>query len=168
MEILTTTEIKGIVDDFIIYVNNYYPSSYALFDLLRSTGCRIKEATIRTRWSVTPPTFQLKPLKGNNIRDFTTADLSQTAVNYLINFPPYPQEIPQRKYQVQFDNFKANRIILRGEKPISTHLFRHNYARQLRQSGLTDIQIQKKLGETQLASALEYLNTSIRSNYYSS
>lgn len=163
---LTTAQILGIINDFMSFIPSWYPQSIDIFSLLKDTGCRIQEATDPIRWRRLGSDYALKPLKGNDIRTFSTAELSQNTIVYLNNFPNYPQEIPMRKYQQQFDYFKGNVTILRGQKEISTHLFRHNYARQLRVNGLTDVQVQNKLGERTLSSALEYLDTKIFSDYY--
>ena len=48
-----------------------------------------------------------------------------------------------------------------GQKNGGVHLFRHNYAKQQRSLGLSDIQVAGKMGLTTAGSALRYINSNV-------
>lgn len=165
MILLDYPNLLSCVNDIITNIQTFRPTYYNEFRLQYDTGCRIKEAVDKSFWSYSFPNWILEPQKNNNLRTFSPAELSQNSLEYL--FSPW-QLIPDKfynKYDYVFQNSTEGRVFTVGQKHCTTHIFRHLYAKRLKNEGLLDFEIQIKLGEKTIDSARNYIYSDVYVNF---
>lgn len=156
--IITDSELNTILYEA-FYTNRSIESEIRLLiEILYSTGCRINDILEYERWSVLMNgNIQLQPQKRNNLRIFEPADLPTLFYDNLVNdintFDGYYYD----KCEYYINEILRKNAIKRNKKYLTTHLFRHNYCKKLHNLGMTDEQIQLKLGLLNLASAQNYI-----------
>jgi integrase len=136
------------------------------YENLINNGFRLSELLDYNRFQVLQDniiTFQ--PLKRNNLRLFTYNDLTPLFYNSIVNrYPLYHSFSVHQTYTI-FQRYFPIQNIHHRTKPLSNHVFRHYYAKQLLLSGLTEEQIQSKMGEKNLISSNGYVYSKL--TYYS-
>ena len=139
------------------------PFLFPFFEVMYFTGCRASEAIDQSLWGLTNPgVIILKPNKGNNSRIFNLNEIPESYQEYLKcdtvqRFAP--------KYDQLNYNFKQLFIypqVYIGDKKCTLHLFRHDYAKRLKDMGLTDSEVQDKLGEKSISSVMAYIDSLYR------
>jgi len=131
--------------------------AYNTFGILYYGGFRISEIISLGTLDLNNGTFVMQPRKGNNVRTLSYTDfpldfrdiIKHSTSVFLFNSVSNAQHF--------FSNHWKYKTIFHKTKNVSSHLFRHNYAKKLKSQGLTDGQIQLKLGEKQLSSAQNYI-----------
>lgn len=156
--IITDSELNTILYEA-FYTNRSIDNEIRLLiEILYSTGCRINDILEYERWSVLMNgNIQLQPQKRNNLRIFEPAELPTLFYDNLVanidTFDGYYYD----KCEYYINEILRKNAIKRNKKYLTTHLFRHNYCKKLHNSGMTDEQIQLKLGLLNLASAQNYI-----------
>lgn len=126
------------------------------------TGCRANDVIEFERWSnVGNNTIRLNPQKGNNFRDFDKSILDGSLVSCIENNVNLFEGLFYRKYQYYMASILGRFCFSLGSKNISTHLFRHNYAKKLKSSGYSDSDIKTMMGERNQVSANQYIYSQI-------
>lgn len=122
------------------------------------TGCRANDVLGFDRWTLLGNgNLQLQPQKNNLLRVFTPAEIDVDFYASVVNNIDYFEGLFYRKYEYYIERIFHNHLFRINQKPVSTHLFRYNYARKLKASGSTDLEIKDKLGERRLSSAQAYI-----------
>lgn len=128
------------------------------FENLINNGFRLSELLDFSRFTVIQDniiTFQ--PLKRNNLRLFTDNDFTPLFYNSILNkYPLYHSFSVHQTYTI-FERYFPIQNIHHKTKPISNHVFRHYYAKKLFLSGLTEEEIQTKMGEKNIISSNNYI-----------
>lgn len=162
MNLLTNIQINsicwGVAHSFLLYGEHLSLCAQLQF----YTGCRANDALQFNRWSLLANgNVILQPQKNNLIRTFAQVDLPHKFYIYLAeNYNPFVGLLYDKyQYYVGLSLRKYSPVI--GNKGITTHLFRHNYAKKLKDLGFTDIDICQKMGERQQASANMYIYSNI-------
>lgn len=125
-------------------------------------GCRANDLLEFNRWSVLlSGQLQLIPQKGNNVRLFDLSEVNDDWYYSVATNSSLLNSLNYRKY-----NYYVERALKKWDfhvmsKNISTHVFRHNYAKKLHDSGMSDVDVQTKLGERRLSSAQGYIYSNI-------
>ncbi len=162
MQILTDKEIDKICKKVLqtSELNDIF--LYSLFDSLYKTGLRVGEIIDFSRWSIIDKKYlQVQTLKGSNPRTFKNKELNQIYVDLTRYNTTYLAQFNYKNLSRAFNRFAPYSQLLIGNKQVSTHLFRHNKAKQLKAKGYSDIEIQTYLGEKDLKNALVYINSKI-------
>jgi len=154
-------DLDAFLRSLILRLRTTHAAYFPFFETLYNTGCRYDDLLF-SRWTITVnSTLTLKPCKYNNIRTFNFHDVNPFFISYLLTgssaFFPIPYSTLVRSFQ-----FNAGAILkTEKNKNLLLHAFRHNYAKALKLSGLTDSQIQIQLGEKHLSSAMQYIYSNI-------
>lgn len=162
-----TTINNHELDEALLYVISRcrvdQPFFAKYYDALYHLGIRATEALMPSIWSFpSENTVVLQPHKGNNMRFFLRSDMPVDFL-YSLEFPEFVEVVPSySQLNYLFSIYMYYGKIFIGKKSSTLHLFRHNYVKKLKSSGLTDIEIQNKIGEKELSSAEQY----IYSTYY--
>lgn len=156
--IITDNELNTILYETIYTNRSIEPEIRLLIEILYSTGCRINDVLEYERWTVLMNgNIQLQPQKRNNLRIFGPGELPTLFYDNLVNgintFDGYYYD----KCEYYINEILRKNAIKRNKKYLTTHLFRHNYCKKLHNLGMTDEQIQLKLGLLNLASAQNYI-----------
>lgn len=126
------------------------------------TGARANDVIEFNRWSEYNSTqLLLQPQKGNNARIFNKSDINNDFVYGVVNNENILEFETFRKYDYYL-KLTLNRFGLSvGNKGINTHIFRHNYAKKLKDDGSTDVEIKDLLGEVRQSSANSYIYSNV-------
>ena len=159
---LSTEEINELCLQFLETTTKAHPRYYPLFDMLFRTGMRFEDCYSLSRWAiVSPQVVTVQTAKGSDIRTFTESDINPYlwAAIHAQNFSyfNFSYSTIRRYFSLAFPI--PNLTVL--SKPIKTHIFRHNKARMLKASGLSDLEIKAYLGERSLSSAKSYIYSNI-------
>ena len=160
--VIDSIVLDNLLSD-IVYNNSKMNLDFSVYiELLYLSGCRANDALEFNRWQLLAnSSVLLTPQKGNNLRSFGASELPILFYNSLVDnenifeYLSYPKVL---YYLDELLNKYDFRII---KKRCTNHLFRHNYAKLLKNDGFTDIEIKDKLGEKNLSSAMQYINSSI-------
>jgi len=135
---------------------------HSLFESLYKTGLRVGEIIDFSKWSIiSEELLQVQTLKGSNPRIFKNSGLNQIYVDLIRYDTTHLAQFNYKNLSRAFKKFVPYSQLLIGNKQVSTHLFRHNKAKQLKEKGLSDVEIQIYLGEKDLKNALVYINSKI-------
>lgn len=141
------------------YVNHY-------FELMYLTGCRANEAVNYRLWHPSGDlVINLLPLKFNNQREFLINYINCFLIDNLIasNFSVFSVNYSKINYHI-LNQIRYYKITI-GDKSSSCHLFRHNFAKQLKLAGKSDLEIKHILGERNQSSANSYIYSVIKSEH---
>ena len=131
-------------------------------DVQFRTGCRIGEAIQFNRWTLLGNgNIQLQPQKSNNLREFDPTVIRAKYFDYVIANTDLFSSVGYRKYNYYLEKVLNYHQFTIGNKSVSSHLFRHNYARQLKLLGVSDDNIRINLGEVTQQSANHYIYSQI-------
>lgn len=126
------------------------------------TGARANDILNFSRWTLLANgNVQLQPQKNNLLRIFTPEEVDSGFYSALVDNCNYFGGLYYRKYEYYLERVLHSHIFRVNQKPVSTHLFRYNYARKMKENGFTDVEIKDKLGERQLVSAQAYIYSQI-------
>ncbi len=145
----------------------HYDNRYKfIVELMYKTGARANEVLSFDRWDkISNDVFTLQPQKGNNLRIFNTSALP-AAFNTNFNIGnDFFNGLSYRQLEYSIhDLYMPNYFIIQDVKRVC-HLYRHNFAKQLKLQNKTDQQIADKMGERELRSANKYTYSIIRARY---
>ena len=149
-----------------LYSNDNYYYTYVknYFRLMYLSGCRISESIDPLLWQRSSlDTISLAPLKFNNTRIFLISDIQCFLIDNLLasNFSVFDLNYSKVNYHI-LNQIRSYDITIK-DKNSSCHLFRHNFAKQLKISGKSDNEIKLLLGERNQSSANEYIYSQIYS-----
>lgn len=140
----------------------YDKSAYHIFNNLSLTGARFNDIMSINNWYIKDKDFIiLKPNKGNNERVFKSKELDSIFLSWIekkVDIKRLRSYSTCNRYFIHL--FPINPIIQK-KKRLTTHIFRHVYAKNLKKNDLSDEQIQKKLGEKELKSAQNYIYSTL-------
>ena len=156
--IITDNELDLILYNALFYDRTILPEIRLLIEILYTTGCRINDVLEYNRWSVLMNgNIQLQPQKRNNLRVFGPDELPIMFYDNLVANIDTFEGFFYDKCEYYINEILRKNAIKRNRKYLTTHLFRHNYCKKLHNLGMTDEQIQLKLGLLNLASAQNYI-----------
>lgn len=159
---VTSTQLNNLC----IYLTNnehyYYSYVKNYFELMYKTGCRISEAINPSLWHrVGADVLILQPLKLNNNREFLISEVNCFLLDNLLNGNLTVFDLNYSKVNYHILNQIRSYDVTIRNKNSSCHLFRHNYAKQLKLQGKSDVQIKNIMGERNQSSANEYIYSEI-------
>lgn len=153
------SNLKSIVDR----VKEIEPSVYPCFSVMYFTGCRASESFDKSLWLRNQDnSYILHPLKNNNVRYFSSFEIPFEFQLFLESSNALPSFINYEKLRYLFKSFSLYPRIWIGNKESTLHLYRHNYVKKLIDQGFTNEEIQIKLGEKSMKSALSYIESRYR------
>lgn len=133
-----------------------------LFKVMYYTGCRISDVLSYSNWVVLlDGRVQLQPLKGNNLRYFEVHELPDYFYNNIVNNVNQFNGLFYGACEYHLKQITDTKDFRQSNKKLTTHLYRHNYAKKLHDSSKTDEEIRIILGETNISSARNYIYSSI-------
>lgn len=161
--VFTTEEINQFCLHFLETCTKAHPRYFPLFDTLYRTGMRFEDCFTLERWEIIgKQKVAVSTAKGSDIRILDGSEINPSLFAAVEGgntlFFNFSYSTALRYFSLAFP--QPNLQI--GEKKVKTHIFRHNKARTLKASGLSDHQIQKYLGEKNLSSANAYIYSIIR------
>lgn len=127
------------------------------FELLKITGIRADEINLKYWIKLSPDLYKLTPTKRNNERFFTEAELTQEWIEAIELQNPVRFTNSYSSLMYYFQKTKLWSKMYVNVKEICNHLYRHLYARNLKDLGYTDDEIRIKMGEKKQTSADEYI-----------
>lgn len=137
---------------------NAHPELGAIFQLMYNTGCRHLEACSLARWGVFSGSIvKLDTLKGNGLRPFPFSIIPSYYLAKIQSLGASPLIFTPSQIEYYLKNNMLIQNIRNGDKAITTHVFRHNFARQLKANGYTDAQIQTEFRHTSPTSTANYI-----------
>lgn len=134
---------------------------YNSLNLVLATGCRACEVNLNYWEILNETTIILTPSKRNLQRSFLWSEVPKDWINaiYTQNSVDFTQSYST--LERGFESFKGAFRLTLNKKELQIHAYRHLYAKTLALQGLTDIQIQLKMGEKWLTSAQKYIYSQI-------
>lgn len=152
------TTLSQALNNNLLYTKKLYTCASMQF----MTGCRANDVLKFNNWTLLGNgNLQLQPQKNNLLRIFEPSEVNNDFYNAIVENESYLDGLFYRKYQYYMEKILHTKYFKINDKPVSTHLFRYNYARQMKANGFTDVQIKEKLGERQLSSAQAYIYSQI-------
>lgn len=149
---LTPTEITDEqLQELCLYLSTtsyiYYPIATDFFKDLYKTGCRPMELLTIKLWKyISPTSIILTPLKENDLRYFTEADLSPGLVSSIQNqIPPY-QALSLRQLTSVLKKILPVIQVQTEVKSAIDYMFRYNRVKTLHSNGQTNEEIKEEFG----------------------
>lgn len=165
MTIITTQQLEDLCSSLSETEYIYYPISKSYFKDLYTTGCRPQELLTITRWNyINASNIILDPLKNNNNRTFTAAELSNNLLQSIITqVEPY-ESLSLRQLSSVLKKILPVLRIQTIEKSAIDYMFRYNRVRQLFAQGQTAAQLATKFGWINPNLAYSYGNKTLYSS----
>lgn len=156
------SQLDTAARDFLHSIERFDPIMGSIFRTMYRTGCRFHEVKDLSRWcKIDNNHFECSTLKKNHNRIFTSQSLDPLLISQLHdNFDMYALT-SYSNCLLWFQRLFPYQNIYVGKTKIATHLFRHLYAKKWSRKGLSDVEVQHKMGEKNLVSALSYIRSSI-------
>ena len=143
---------------FLSHVATLSQSYYVAFNVMYHYGCRFSELRQINRFSnIDSYLFSIMPEKNNNIRTLSKNNLDSIFANFIATQNDYFKMLNLATGSYYFRKFYAKKIVYHETKVLTTHLFRHNYAKSLKLQGLSDLRIQIELGEKDIRNSNNYI-----------
>lgn len=162
-KVFTTEEINQYCLLFLETCTKAHPRYFPLFDTLYRTGMRFEDCFTLLRWEIlSEQKVAVATAKGSDIRILDGSEINPALLAAVAagntQFFNFSYSTALRYFSLAFPqpNLKI------GGKKVKTHIFRHNKARTLKASGLSDQEIQRYLGEKNLSSANAYIYSVIK------
>ena len=161
-KLITDSELDNVCIDIIDSIKVYDVLYSEVCVLLYVSGCRCNDVLERNRWKLLLDNrLELTPQKNNNKRYFNQEEVTEYWYSSFLLDVDCFFDIDYRKFNYYLEMSLNKYYLMTFSKRISTHIFRHNFARKLKLQGLTDNQIKDRLGEKQLSSAQKYIYSQI-------
>ncbi len=143
----------------------YQPAVAPLITVLHLTGCRQGEVLDRARWSLQlDDSWILYPQKGNSPRVIPAQSVPLAFKAWVLG-SGYPFKLSSLTNLRRITDLLSLYPLARcGDKEISTHRFRHNYAKKLSIGGASIAEIKADLGLSSTAVTSGYVNSVITSD----
>lgn len=160
MEPYTLQALQSDLQGF-ISLQNILTNVYKIaFSAQYVTGCRFTELQEPARWQIYNTNFvTLQPLKNGNLRTFAAADLPADFVTLIRNADLYLSNLNLSTGSYYFRKFYPQKKVYHLDKQITTHLFRHHYAKKLFATGSTRPEIQILMGEVDIKNSNGYIDS---------
>jgi len=162
MRIFSPPEINQMCLEFLDRINQFDFYLHDLFFNQYNTGLRYSDLYDLYRWEfVVPEIYLCHPAKGNSPRMFNNEELSfpfresVRSNNSIYEVCRYTTTIRYFNRYFQEPHIKV------GRKEISTHIFRHNKAKQLKQQEWNDEQIRIYFGEQNIVNTMGYIYSTV-------
>lgn len=160
--LISDSDLNTCITDIFTNELLYTKKLFICANMQYLTGCRANDVLKFENWSVLMSgDIQLQPQKNNLLRVFSPLEIDSDFYSALLVNTNYLSGLMYRKYQYYIERILHTKYFRINDKPVSTHLFRYNYARQMKANGFTDVEIKDKLGERQLTSAQAYIYSQI-------
>jgi site-specific recombinase XerD len=143
------------IEAFDIYLHDMFLNQY-------NTGLRYTEIFELSRWTYTSPTEIVCMTAKNNLnRTFSNEELSFMFVNSIIQQKSIYETCRYTTAARYWNRYFPYPRIMCRKKQISTHLFRHNKSKLLKDQEWTDEQIQNYFGEQNILNTMGYIYSTI-------
>lgn len=164
MTVVSNEALEAILNAAKDHPKLYTPQLKMVARMQYLTGARANDVLQFNRWVLLADlTVQLQPQKGNNLRIFTEAEIDPIFYDYIVSGVNPFAGLHYRKYEYYLSQILNKNWFTIGDKKAGSHLFRHNYARKLKDSGMSDAMVMAKLGEVSTTMANFYIYRSIYS-----
>lgn len=158
----TFTELQDNLQLFLFHVAHVSQSYSIAFKIMYHTGCRFSELRSISRFSFTALNqIQLTPLKNSNNRIFSTENIPTEFLNFITTQNNYFQMLNLSTASYYFKVYFAHKAVYHNTKLLTTHLFRHHFAKSLKNQGLSDQEIQQVLGEKDIRNSNNYIYSAL-------
>lgn len=164
--VVSPADLNTFLNYTLVHLPDYIFFEAFSYDLMFMTGCRAEESFRRDLWSkLDHNTYILSPLKGNSQRVIPRSKLPADFVNWYNNTPVDHKTTSFRKLQYNLSNIIGGYQFSCLGKGVLTHLFRHNFAKQLFIQGFTRNQIKNAFGHTQVTNTNVYIDSVIHTEF---
>lgn len=162
MRLINSVELNDILSNNLEQLKyNYFDRAYS-FELMFKTGCRVNETLELNRWNIINDNeISLQPQKGNLLRVFNKSIFENNFINAIENNLPISTNLTTDKLRYNLQQHFLDYGFIIGKKRSISHIFRHNYAKQLKLNGSTDLEIKSIMGEKKLSSAMAYIYSDV-------
>ncbi len=168
MELLTSNELNGLLAGILNRLTaSYYLRQHAVFHILYHHGFRIMEVKDLHNWTdnldgtITAPTSKL-----GDPRTIQKADLPQLAVTSIETQTPLLFRRSYSSYERLFNRLAPVKKLWVGDKPIGSHVFRHNRMKQLHLGGMSYEDIRVLFGLQNVSVVTNYVASEIWAEYH--
>lgn len=160
MEVYTFEALQSNLQGFISLQNILTDVYRIAFRAQYATGCRFTELAEPNRWTfLAPNSITLQPLKSGNLRTFNALTLPADFVQLVRNSSLYLSNLNLSTGSYYFRKFYPQKKVYHLDKVITTHLFRHHYAKSLFAEGKTRTEIQILMGEVDIKNSNGYIDS---------
>lgn len=159
---MNAKELDNYLNANLLQLKSNYFEIFIIADFLYVTGLRPIEVLEPARWTQTDnDCFAVKLAKSNGFRHFNSFFIP----NYLWSI--YVAEnslktIISVKYLDYHITKSSKYLFKKGQKNITSYVFRHNYIKQLHAKGINPTDIQKIIKHTDIKNTYNYINSNIK------
>lgn len=162
-DILVTLEMMNEkLPSAINKINEFSTLMGVYFQILFDTGCRAAEPLDISKWEdLGGGVFKLETLKTQEERIILAAELPEIFRSAISN---QIELFENHSYEYLLRNYKKYSELARakiGSDNIQLHIFRHRKARQLKEDGKTELEIQNYFAWRKIGMVLQYTQTPI-------
>ncbi len=159
---LTFPELNSALNEFLSQIESFDFFLHDLFYNLFLTGVRYTELFELSRWQYYDDNkIVLNTAKDSYDRTFTFNDISFPLYESIITGQFLYGTCAYTTTVRYFRRFFRYPDVYLGTKRISTHIFRHHKAKQLKNDGYSDLEIQAYFGEKDMKNAQTYIYSQI-------
>jgi len=163
MATLTDAEIKDACLEVIATSQDYQRLQWIAFLTMYQTGCREGEVVQLSRWTLHPfGYYELITEKAGTIRTIPAADLPIDFRTWIATRTKGIAPTSTDRLRSAFRQMVPYANLRSGGKGISTHLFRYNYMRTLKEEGRTLAEIKAIMGLTSTKVVNGYLQNPVQ------
>ncbi|MEI7513175.1 MAG: hypothetical protein WCJ74_00960 [bacterium] len=160
MTIYNAVDLNSDLQFFITSVSNVSRWYFEFFSIQSITGCRFIELKELSRWSVADETHLLLfTAKGSAPRLFKKSAFPPFFVKAITDSNNYFFSITNATASYYFKVFYPKKKVFHLQHPLTTHLFRHNFAKQLHLSNYTRADVQLEMGEKSIFNSNIYIDS---------
>ncbi len=159
---LTYEELNESLIDFLLRIHSFDFYLHDFFSNQFQTGIRYIELYELIRWSyIDDNQIILNTAKDSYDRTFTSNDITFPFYESIITGEFLYNTCAYTTTSRYFKRYYRWPGVYVGTKSLSTHIFRHHKAKQLKHEGLTDLEIQLYFGEKDLKNVQTYIYSQI-------
>ncbi len=164
MKKIDLLQLEQICSDILSILQSYDQVLFSIFDTMFKTGlryndiCRMYAEKQGANWIFICPTS-----KGGAVKYYQATDLNNQFAISLQNGLNLTALTSYSNAKRIFKRVNPHGPLYVRSKPVTTHIFRHLKAKQLKASGQSDIAIQNVLGQKKLSSTQVYIYSIIYS-----
>ena len=158
----TLEQLQAQRDKILDSFKNFDAIMYSIFLNMATTGARFNDVYEVKRWTLLESgMLQLEPQKRNNLRYFSRDQVDTLLLDQIVTGENYYSKVSYSNCLFWYKRFSDGLNLNVKTMAVQTHLFRHIKAKELKEDGMTDIEVQNYLGERHLISAHSYINSRV-------
>lgn len=162
MKTYSSQDLASDLQSFLISVSEVSHWYFEFFYIQSITGCRFIELKEGVRWSVADQTHLLLfTAKGSSPRIFKKDSFPLYFIQSVTAGTCYFNRITNSTASYYFKVFYPKKRVFHGQHPLTTHLFRHNFAKQLYLANYSRLEVQSEMGEKSIFNSNSYIDSDL-------